>query len=149
MRWPTICSIARESPSPEPRGAVVSPPAIGQDRAVMSMKRALVTSVLLTAALLAPGAALAPASADDPIDVTRQITDRAGVLGGQQPEVRQALDRFFDRTGLQLFVVYVPTFGDLTGSEWAAKTAEKSELGRGDVLLVMATKDRAYGYRTD
>ena len=115
----------------------------------MSMKRALVTSVLLTAALVAPGAALAPANADDPIDVTRQITDRAGALGPQQPEVRRALDRFFDRTGLQLFVVYVPTFGDLTGPEWAAKTSERSELGRGDVLLVVATKDRAYGYKTD
>jgi hypothetical protein len=115
----------------------------------MSMKRALVTSVLLTAALLAPGAVLAPAQADDPIDVTRQITDRAGVLGGQQPEVRQALDRFFDRTGLQLYVVYVPTFGDLTGEEWAARTSAKSGLGRADVLLAMATKDRAYGYATD
>ena len=71
------------------------------------------------------------------------------MLGPEQPEVRLALDRFFDRTGLQLFVVYVPTFGDLTGSEWAARTAERSELGRGDVLLVVATKDRAYGYKTD
>src|SRR5688500_20301039 len=129
MRWPTICSIARESPSPEPRGAVVSPPAIGQDRAVMSMKRALVTSVLLSAALLAPGAVLAPAQADDPIDVTRQITDRAGVLGGQQPAVRQALDRFFDRTGLQLFVVYVPTVGDLTGCDRRANTCAQSASG--------------------
>jgi uncharacterized membrane protein YgcG len=114
----------------------------------MSMKRALVTSVLITVALLAPGAALAPTNADDPIDVTRQITDRAGALGPQQPEVRRALDRFFDRTGLQLFVVYVPNFGDLTGEEWAARTAEKSGLGQADLLLAVATKDRAYGYET-
>ena len=114
----------------------------------MSMTRALLTSVL-SVALLAPGAALAPAQADDPIDVIGQITDEAGVLSGNQIEVQQALDRFFDRTGLQLFVVYVPTFGDLTGEEWAAKTSEKSGLGRADVLLVVATKDRAYGYDTD
>jgi uncharacterized membrane protein YgcG len=115
----------------------------------MSMKRALVTSMLLTVALLVPGAALAPAQADDPVDVTRQITDTAGVLGPDRAEVRKALDRFFDRTGLQLFVVYVPNFGDLTGREWAAQTSDKSELGKGDVLLTVATKDRAYGYHTD
>ncbi len=114
----------------------------------MSMTRALVTSVLLSVALLVPGTVLAPAQADDPIDVTRQITDEAGVLGGDQAEVQRALDRFFDRTGLQLFVVYVPTFGDLTGEEWAAKTYVKSGLGRADILLAVGTKDRAYGYDT-
>ena len=74
---------------------------------------------------------------------------RPALSGARQPDVRQALDRFFDRTGLQLFVVYVPTFGDLTGAEWAARTSERSGLGNGDVLLAVATKDRAYGYHTD
>ena len=115
----------------------------------MSMTRALVTSVVLTVALLIPGTLLAPVQADDPIDVTSQITDEAGVVEGDQATVQRALDRFFDRSGLQLFVVYVPTFGDLTGEEWAAKTYEMSGLGRADVLLAVATKDRAYGYQTD
>ncbi len=114
----------------------------------MSMKRALMTS-LLTLGLVTAGAALTSAHADDPIDVTGQITDETGALGADQAEVRLELDRFFDRTGLQLYVVYVPTFGDLTGEEWAARTYEKSELGRADVLLAVATKDRAYGYDTD
>ena len=114
----------------------------------MSMKRALVTS-LLTLGLVTAGAALTSAHAEDPINITGQITDETGALGADQAEVRLALDRFFDRTGLQLYVVYVPTFGDLTGEEWAARTYEKSELGRADVLLVVATKDRAYGYETD
>jgi hypothetical protein len=115
----------------------------------MSMKRALVTSLFLSLGTLASGASLTSAHAEDPIDVPGQITDEAGVLGADQMEVRQALDRFFDRTGLQLFVVFVPTFGDLTGKEWAAKTSEKSGLGRADMLLVVATKDRAYGYDTE
>jgi uncharacterized membrane protein YgcG len=114
----------------------------------MSMTRALVTSVLLTVALLVTGASLAPAQAEDPIDVAGQITDEANVLDGNRATMRRALDRFFDRTGLQLFVVYVPTFGDLTGEEWAARTYEESGLGRADVLLAVATKDRAYGYET-
>jgi uncharacterized membrane protein YgcG len=115
----------------------------------MSMTRALVTSALLSVALLVPGAALTPAQADDPIDVTEQVTDKAGVLGTDQAKVQQALDRFFDRSGLQLFVVYVPTFDDLTAAKWAARTYDKSGLGRADVLLAVATKDRAYGYDTD
>ncbi len=113
------------------------------------MTRALVTSLFLSLVTLTSGASLGAAHAEDPIDVPGQITDEAGVLGADQMEVRQALDRFFDRTGLQLFVVFVPTFGDLTGKEWAAKTSEKSGLGRADVLLVVATKDRAYGYDTE
>jgi uncharacterized membrane protein YgcG len=115
----------------------------------MSMKRALVASLFLTLGTLTSGASLTSAHAEDPIDIPGQITDEAGVLGADQTEVRQALDRFFDRTGLQLFVVFVPTFDDLTGKEWAAKTSEKSELGRADVLLVVATKDRAYGLDTE
>ncbi len=115
----------------------------------MSMKRALVTSLFLSVCTLASGASLTAAHAEDPLDVAGQITDEADVLGSDQPEVRQALDRFFDRTGLQLYVVYVPTFGDLTGEEWAAETYDKSGLGRADVLLAVATKDRAYGYDTD
>jgi hypothetical protein len=114
----------------------------------MSMTRALVASVLFSLGLLAAGASLTTAHAEDPINISSQITDEAGVLDGDQVAVRQALDRFFDRTGLQLFVVYVPTFDDLTGNEWAKKTAKKSGLGRADVLLAVATKDRAYGYST-
>ena len=113
----------------------------------MSKKRTLLTSLALLP--LIHLTLLSPAHADEPIDVTGQITDEAGALGAEQAEVRQALDRFFDRTGLQLFVVYVPTFNDLTGEEWAARTSEKSGLGKGDVLLAVATKDRAYGYDAD
>ncbi len=115
----------------------------------MSMKRALVTSLLLSLGTLISGATLTSVHAEDPIDITGQITDEAGVLGGDQTEVRQALDRFFNRTGLQLYVVYVPTFDDLTGEQWAARTAQTSGLGRGDVLLAVATKDRSYGYHAD
>ncbi len=112
----------------------------------MALKRSLAASVIF---LLAAAIGASPAQAEEPIDVTGQITDRANALGSDEAEVRRALDRFFDRTGLQLFVVYVPTFDDLTGAEWAARTSEKSGLGRADVLLVVATKDRAYGYDTD
>ncbi|MGH3473887.1 MAG: TPM domain-containing protein [Aeromicrobium sp.] len=106
------------------------------------------TSLLLSLGTLTSGASFTSAHAEDPIDVTGQITDEAGVLGADRAEVRRALDRFFDRTGLQLYVVYVPTFDNLTAEEWAARTSEKSGLGAADVLLAVATKDRSYGYET-
>lgn len=114
----------------------------------MALKRTLMASLIVVLAVLT-NVAVSPAQAEEPIDVTGQITDRADALGADRPEVRRALDRFFDRTGLQLFVVYVPTFDDLTGQEWADRTAEVSGLGQADVLLAVATKDRAYGYSTD
>jgi hypothetical protein len=104
------------------------------------MRRAL-AGALATVALL-----VAPASAVEPLDLDRQITDDAQVLGDQQAEVQQALDRFFDRTGDRLYVVYVDDFGDVTPSEWAAQTAEKSGMGPSSVLLVFATKNRAFGH---
>jgi hypothetical protein len=87
-----------------------------------------------------------PAAATDPLDIGQQITDQAGVLGDREPEVQQALDQFFDRTGDRLYVVYVPSFDDATPAEWAAATAKKSELGPTAVYLVFATKNRAFGH---
>jgi hypothetical protein len=92
------------------------------------------------------GWAGAPASATDPPAIDQQITDQADVLGDRQPAVQRALDRFFDRTGDRLYVVYVPSFGSATPAEWAAATAKKSELGPSAVFLVFATKTRAFGH---
>ena len=88
----------------------------------------------------------APASATDPITIDQQIIDQAGVLGDREPEVQLALDRFFDRTGDRLYVVYVPSFGSATPAEWAAATAKRSQLGPTAVFLVFATKTRAFGH---
>lgn len=88
----------------------------------------------------------APASATDPLEINQQITDKAGVLGDRQPEVQRALDRFFDRTGDRLYVVYVPSFDSATPAEWAAATAKRSDLGPDAVFLVFATKNRAFGH---
>lgn len=113
------------------------------------MRRALAGA--LTAALLGPLATAwlaTAASAAEPRPVDQQITDQADVLGDRQPAVQQALDRFFDRTGDRLYVVYVPSFGSATAAEWAAATAEQSNLGSSAVFLVFATKTRAFGHVT-
>lgn len=91
---------------------------------------------------------VAPASATDPLAIDQQITDEAHVLGAGQPEVQRALDRFFDRTGDRLYVVYVPSFDDATPAEWAAATAAKTDLGPSAVYLVFATRTRSFGHFT-
>ncbi|HUS23148.1 MAG TPA: TPM domain-containing protein, partial [Aeromicrobium sp.] len=112
------------------------------------MSRALAGALTAVALLASTGLGwfVAPASATDPLEIDQQITDQADVLGDTQPQVQRALDRFFDRTGDRLYVVYVPSFESATPDEWAAATAEKSDLGPTVVLLVFATKTRAFGH---
>lgn len=107
------------------------------------MRRALAGALTAVAML---GWNVAPASATDPPTIDRQITDQADVLGDRRPEVQRALDRFFERTGDRLYVVYVPSFDSETPAEWAAATADKSDLGPAAVVLVFATKNRAFGH---
>jgi uncharacterized membrane protein YgcG len=111
------------------------------------MRRALAGALTAVATLGSMAVlGIAPAGAVEPLHLHQQITDDADVLGAREPEVQQALDRFFDRTGHRLYVVYVPDFGDATPAEWAAHTAEKSALEHTGVLLVFATKTRAFGH---
>lgn len=89
--------------------------------------------------------------ADDPVELSRQgqITDRVGALGDREPQVVRALDRLYDEQRLQLFVVYVRDFSGLGAQQWAGETADRNGLGRSDVLLAVATRDRQYAYWVD
>jgi hypothetical protein len=90
-----------------------------------------------------------PASAVRPLELQRQITDRAGVLDAdEQMQVRRALDHFYDRTGLRMHVVYVESFSGLAPQQWTGETANKSGLGKNEVLLAFARKNRAFGHIT-
>ncbi len=80
----------------------------------------------------------------EPRRLTEQVTDDVGALSGRREEVVEALDTLRDDTGLQLFVVYVRSFGGLGYLEWLNRTAELSDLGNGDGLLAVATGDRSY-----
>lgn len=104
---------------------------------------------VLLAALIGAAAVAAPARADSPMRLDDQITDEVGALGGREPEVSAALDRLRDANGLQLFVVYVKSFDGTPAQEWADQTATRSDLGRRDAVLAVATGDRAYAYAFD
>jgi hypothetical protein len=103
---------------------------------------------VLTAAVVLGGGLISPASAVDPIDIKQAITDEHDVLGDRRDDVQKAIEQFYNQTGYQLYVVYVPSFGDGGAQEWTQKTADKSGLGKHTVLLTFSTKDRAFGHVT-
>jgi uncharacterized membrane protein YgcG len=104
---------------------------------------------VLLASLIGVASVAAPARADSPMRLDEQVTDEVGALGGREQEVTAALDRLRDAGGLQLFVVYVKSFDGTPAQEWADETATRSDLGRRDAVLAVATGDRAYAYAFD
>ena len=78
-----------------------------------------------------------------------QVTDEVDALDGRRDEVNDALARLREDTGLQLFVVFVDSFGGTPAQQWTDETAQRSDLGDRDALLAVATGDRAYAYSFD
>jgi uncharacterized membrane protein YgcG len=114
------------------------------------MLRPARAAVAVTLAVLTGGFVLAgTARADGPMRLDGQVTDEVGALDGRRPEVTAALDRLRAEGGLQLFVVYVRSFDGTSAQDWADQTATRSDLGRRDAILAVATHDRAYAYAFD
>ncbi|MDI9914416.1 TPM domain-containing protein [Rhodococcus sp. IEGM 1379] len=87
----------------------------------------------------------ATASADPPLVLPNQITDTAGVLSsGEKNDIQTAIDQLSEDHQINLWVAFVPDFNEMGGQSWADKTATKSTLGSKDVLLAVATTERAY-----
>ncbi|PZA19273.1 TPM domain-containing protein [Modestobacter versicolor] len=98
--------------------------------------------------LAAPLLVTGTATADEPLALTDQVTDTAGVLDDQSGD-EAAIERLRTEQDVQLFVVYVDTFdGAADGTAWAQRTAERSGLGGNDLLFAVAVEDRAYGVST-
>jgi len=106
-------------------------------------------TALLTGLALLGAAPAAVVRQEDPLRVPSQVTDQVGALGGREGEVDEALAGLQRDTGVQLFVVYVADFSGLNAQEWAEETATQSDLGLDDILLAVATQDRAYAYSVD
>lgn len=115
------------------------------DRVREAARAALLTALCLLAAVFTASSA----AAVPPLELEKQITDRADVLDDEsQPEVRRALDKFYERTGLRMHVVYVGSFSGMRPEQWAGETANLSGLPKKDVLLVFAEKSRSVGHVT-
>ncbi|MEU2043042.1 TPM domain-containing protein, partial [Nocardia niwae] len=111
------------------------PPRIG-------LVRPLVISVLLAAISLLGAAQLA---AEPPLRMNTYVEDQAGALdAGQLDRVRGAVDRLYADQRIRLWVVYVRGFDGQDPRDWARRTASMSGFGERDLLLAVATEDRAY-----
>ena len=102
-------------------------------------------------AVLAPLAAVVllgagPALAEPPFDVPEQVTDRAGVLVGDESAVEEAVADLQAEEQVQLFVVYVDSFDGVDPDAWVEETAELSGFGGNDVLFAVAVEDRLYEF---
>ncbi|MGN9912859.1 TPM domain-containing protein [Phytohabitans sp. LJ34] len=114
------------------------------------MLRPARVAVAVALAILTGGFALAaPARADRPMRLDGQVTDEVGALDGRRAEVEAALDRLRADGGLRLFVVYVRSFDGTPAQQWADETATRSDFGRRDAVLAVATRDRSYAYAFD
>ncbi len=110
---------------------------------------ALAAMALLCGGLLAGAPAAAAVGSEEPFRVQSQLTDQVGAVEGREAEVADALTRLQRDTGVQLFVVYVDGFSGVPAQQWADETARTSDLGLDDILLAVATQDRAYAYSVD
>lgn len=113
------------------------------------LRHLVVTGILTLMAAIAPIALPAAAHAADPIDLQgAYILDTNGAIGNRDAEVQSTLNRLYNASGVQLFVVYVDSFeGIPSGESWALATAEANGLGTNDVLLAVATVDRNFDIR--
>ncbi|MEU2200864.1 TPM domain-containing protein [Isoptericola sp. NPDC019482] len=114
---------------------------------------AAVGACVLALLLALAGAAVLALSASAVPPLTQldsEITDQSGVLDdADEARVQASLDQLADETPYQLFVVYVESFDGTDGRDWANRTATDAGLGVNDLLLAVATEDRAYGLSVD
>lgn len=102
----------------------------------------LVLAVLAAALVVAPAAAAEP-----PMRLATYITDNAGALSADaQDQVQSAINKLYDDRKIRLWIVFVDDFSGQSGQDWAQSTYRRSDLGRSDALLAVATNDRAYAF---
>ena len=105
-----------------------------------------IVPTLLVAALAALILVVPVAVAASPHLLGGPITDDVGALTGSTDELQARLDDLQGATGTQLWVWFTDTLDGADSSDFATSTADASDLGSTDLLLVVALDDRAYGW---
>jgi uncharacterized membrane protein YgcG len=99
--------------------------------------RLLAALALLGAALLGAG----PALAQDIPRLTEAVIDQTGTLSSSRPQIDAALEGLFQRTGVQLYVLFVHSTDGMDIAEYGLEVGTQSNLSANDALLVVATDD--------
>jgi uncharacterized membrane protein YgcG len=108
---------------------------MGRVRRRSIARRSAVVAVLLALTLAASVLA---------VDVPRlsgSITDQTGALADGTAEIETALDALLAEQHVQLFVLFVPTTGGVSSTEFVDETAKVNSLGADDALLLVALDD--------
>ncbi|MEV6322398.1 TPM domain-containing protein [Nocardia sp. NPDC051787] len=106
------------------------------------LARRLVIGVALAAIALFGGGTVA---AEPPLRMNTYVEDPADALDDvQRDRVRVSVDQLYADQQIRLWVVYVRDFDGLDPGDWARRTASISGFGERDLLLAVATQDRAY-----
>lgn len=101
----------------------------------------LLTILAATILWAAPGA-----SAEQPSRLQQQVTDSAGVLGGDAGRVESRIAELRSTDSIRLWVTYVDTLDGIPVRQWAQQTWNLSDFGANDALLVVAAGDTAYWF---
>jgi uncharacterized membrane protein YgcG len=95
--------------------------------------------------------AAAPVAAQDVPKLEGLVTDKTQeqVLASKRAQVEQALNDLQDRDGIQLFALFVDTTDNQNVADYTREVGQVNSLGNGDVLMVVALKDRTYFVQVD
>jgi uncharacterized membrane protein YgcG len=105
--------------------------------------RAVRAALAAVACLVVLAGSVAAAS---PKRLNGPITDDVGALTGSTAAMEARLAELQSSTGTQLWVWFTNTLAGRAAGEFATATAEASDLGSTDLLLVIALDDREYGW---
>ena len=106
--------------------------------APFGMPRTLALVLAFALALAVPSSALA----EEVMRLQGPVTDTAGVIADRADDIEAAIERTLTDHGVQTFVLFVRTTGDLSAADYAEQTAALNSLGVDDALLLVAMDDR-------
>src|SRR5687767_815778 len=101
----------------------------------------LVRMAAFTACLCLTLLSASPATAQDVPRLTEAVTDQTGTLTEARAEIDAALERLFQRTGVQLYVLFVHSTGGMDVAEFAYEVGQRS-LSASDALLTVAIDEQ-------
>ena len=101
----------------------------------------LVRTAAFTACLCLTLLSASPVAAQDVPRLTEAVTDQTGTLTQVRDGIDAALERLFQRTGVQLYVLFVSTTEGMDIADFAYEVGQQS-LSPSDALLTVAIDDR-------
>jgi len=101
----------------------------------------LVRTAAFTACLCLTLLSASPVAAQDVPRLTEAVTDQTGTLTQARDGIDAALERLFQRTGVQLYVLFVSTTEGMDIADFAYEVGQQS-LSPSDALLTVAIDDR-------